>query len=65
MAKSKDVRIVITLECTDCRSNLNRRSIGVSRYMTQKNRRHTPNRLELKKFCSYCNKSTIHKEVKK
>ena len=39
MAKNKGTRILITLECTDCRSNLNKRSPGVSRYSTQKNRR--------------------------
>ena len=64
MAKSKGTRILITLECTECRSNLNKRSASVSRYSTQKNRRNNPERLELKKFCSYCNKSTIHKEIK-
>jgi len=36
MAKNKGVRILITLECTECRSNLNKRSNGVSRYMTKK-----------------------------
>ena len=64
MAKSKGTRILITLECTECRSNLNKRSIGVSRYHTQKNRRNNPERLELKKYCQYCNKPTIHKEIK-
>jgi large subunit ribosomal protein L33 len=32
MAKNKGTRILITLECTECRSNLNKRSKGVSRY---------------------------------
>jgi large subunit ribosomal protein L33 len=48
MAKSKGTRILITLECTECRSNLNKRSEGVSRYSTQKNRRNNPERIELK-----------------
>ena len=48
MAKNKGTRILITLECTECRSNLNKRSPGVSRYSTQKNRRNNPERLELK-----------------
>ena len=39
MAKNKGTRIQITLECTECRSNNNKRSVGVSRYTTQKNRR--------------------------
>ena len=64
MAKNKGVRILVTLECTECRSNLNKRSVGVSRYSTQKNRRNTPARLELKKYCQYCNKPTLHKEIK-
>ncbi|WP_071599811.1 50S ribosomal protein L33 [Mastigocladopsis repens] len=64
MAKSKGVRIVVTLECTECRTNANKRSPGVSRYTTTKNRRNTTNRLELKKFCPHCNKHTDHKEIK-
>jgi large subunit ribosomal protein L33 len=64
MAKNKGVRIIITLECTECRTNLDKRSPGVSRYTTKKNRRNTTNRLELKKFCPHCNKHTDHKEIK-
>ena len=64
MAKSKGARIFISLECTSCRINTNKRSEGVSRYLTQKNRRNTPERIKLKKYCTHCNKSTIHKEIK-
>ncbi len=65
MGKNKGTRILITLECTECRSNNNnKRSLGVSRYITQKNRRNNPERLELKKYCRHCNKTTIHKEIK-
>ena len=64
MAKSKGSRIVITLECTECRSNENKRSNGVNRYTTKKNRKNTPERLEVKKFCRYCNTHTPHKEIK-
>ncbi|MEM9770544.1 MAG: 50S ribosomal protein L33 [Cyanobacteria bacterium P01_D01_bin.73] len=64
MAKSKDVRITITLECTECRTNIDKRTPGVSRYTTQKNRRNTTGRLELKKFCPNCNRHTNHKETK-
>lgn len=64
MAKSKGVRLVITLECTECRSNSNKRSPGVNRYATTKNRRNTTQRLELKKFCPHCNQHTAHKEIK-
>ena len=64
MAKNKGVRLVVTLECTQCRSNPAKRSPGVSRYTTQKNRRNTTERLELKKFCPHCNSATVHKEIK-
>ena len=62
MAKSKGIRLLITLECIDCRLNIDKS--GVSRYITQKNRRNTPDRMELKKYCSYCKGRTVHKEIK-
>nr|YP_009455333.1 ribosomal protein L33 [Erythropalum scandens]AUG62867.1 ribosomal protein L33 [Erythropalum scandens] len=66
MAKSKDVRVTISLECTSCvRTDVNKESTGISRYITQKNRHNTPSRLELKKFCPCCFKHTIHGEIKK
>jgi large subunit ribosomal protein L33 len=65
MAKNKDVRISIILECTNCSENENKRMSGISRYISEKNRRNTPNRLELKKYCPYCAIHTIHKEIKK
>ena len=66
MGKTKDTRILISLKCTECnhleRINIqNRRKII---YTTTKNRRNTPDRLELKKFCPYCNSHTIHREIK-
>ena len=64
MAKNKGVRLVVTLECTECRTNANKRSPGVSRYTTMKNRRNTTARLELKKFFPHCNSHTVHKEIK-
>ena len=64
MAKNKGTRILITLDCTECRSNTTKRTAGVSRYPTQKNRRNNPERIELKKYCRYCNKTTMHKEIK-
>ena len=54
MAKNKGVRIVITLECTECRSNPAKRSPGVSRYTTEKNRGNTTERLEISTRCLYC-----------
>jgi large subunit ribosomal protein L33 len=64
MAKNKGPRIVITLECSECRQNDNKRSAGVSRYLSSKNRRNTPDKLEISKYCRYCNRHTIHKETK-
>jgi len=64
MAKNKGTRILITLECTECRSNTNKRSPGISRYISQKNRRNTPDRIELQKYCPHCNGHKIHKEIK-
>ncbi|PHT57636.1 50S ribosomal protein L33, chloroplastic [Capsicum annuum] len=66
MAKGKDARVTVILECTSCvRNSIDKVSRGISRYSTQKNRHNTPNRLELKKFCPYCYKHTIHGEIKK
>nr|YP_009433333.1 ribosomal protein L33 [Zostera marina]YP_010205213.1 ribosomal protein L33 [Chorda filum]ATD85245.1 ribosomal protein L33 [Zostera marina]UAV85781.1 ribosomal protein L33 [Chorda filum] len=66
MAKGKEIRGRVLLECTSCvRNGDNKESRGVSRYITQKNRHNTPNRLELKKYCRYCYKYTIHGEIKK
>ncbi|MBB1523248.1 MAG: 50S ribosomal protein L33 [Clostridiales bacterium] len=52
---AKGPRENITLECTVCK----RRN-----YVTSKNKRHNTERLELSKFCKYCNKRTVHKETK-
>ena len=66
MAKSKGIRIVVTLECTECRTATaaEKRSPGVSRYTTTKNRRNNPDRLELMKFCPQLNRMTLHREIK-
>lgn len=60
MAKKKDNRVIITLECTEARK------LGEtpSRYTTTKNRQNTTGRLELKKFNRYMNKHTLHKEIR-
>ena len=56
MAKGKDVRHQITLECTE--------APGTSRYTTMKNRRNTTGRLELKKYNPVLRKHTLHRETK-
>ena len=60
--KAKDVRMTITLECTEqAESGVP----GMSRYTTQKNRRNTPDRLEIKKYNKYLRRHTVHRELKK
>nr|QVY58047.1 50S ribosomal protein L33 [Betaphycus gelatinus] len=65
MGKNKGARITITLEC-ECRHSKNstKRKQGIFRYTSSKNRRNTPNRLELKKFCPNCNLHSNFKEIK-
>jgi len=60
MAKSVQ-RVQVILECVECRKN---DKPGVSRYVTTKNKRNTPGRLELKKYCKYDKAHTVHREVK-
>ena len=59
--KQKGNRIQIILECTEHKSS---GMPGTSRYVTQKNRKNTPDRLELKKFNPILKRYTIHKEIK-
>jgi large subunit ribosomal protein L33 len=54
MAK-KDIRMVVTLECTECRER---------NYTTQKNRRNDQGRLELQKYCPRCRCHQLHRETK-
>nr|ARW60203.1 ribosomal protein L33 [Laurencieae sp.] len=67
MGKNKGARIVITLEC-ECRNSQNdkiiKRKNGIARYTTSKSKRNTPNRLEIKKYCTYCNRHRNFKEIK-
>ncbi|MFW5793037.1 MAG: 50S ribosomal protein L33 [Bacteroidota bacterium] len=59
--KSKDARGQVILECTEHKDS---GMPGTSRYITTKNRKNTPDRLELKKFNPILRKMTIHKEIK-
>jgi len=52
---ASDVRIRLLLECSECK----RRN-----YATNKNRRNTTSKLELRKYCPWDRKHTVHKEVK-
>jgi large subunit ribosomal protein L33 len=55
MAKKGEVREIIRLVCTED---------GKSYYTTTKNKRNTPDRLELMKFNSKLRKYTLHREKK-
>ena len=59
--KQKDQRIQVILECTE---HKNSGMPGTSRYVTVKNKKNTPERLELKKFNPILKKYTIHREIK-
>lgn len=59
--KSKGNRIQVILECTEHKET---GVAGMSRYITMKNRKNTPERMELKKFNPYLKKMTVHKEIK-
>ena len=48
-------REIITLACTECK----RRN-----YTSMKDKRKSPNRLELKKYCRFCNSHTVHRETR-
>jgi large subunit ribosomal protein L33 len=59
--KSKGNRNQIILECTEHKES---GMPGTSRYVTQKNKRNTPERLELKKYNPILRKVTLHREIK-
>lgn len=54
MAKA-GARDKITLACTDCKQR---------NYNTMKNKKNDPDRLEMKKYCRFCRKHTVHRETK-
>jgi len=60
MAK-KENRVQVILECTEQKAS---GLPGMSRYITTKNKKNTPNRIELKKYNPILKKMTLHKEIK-
>ena len=48
-------REMITLQCTECKEK---------NYTSTKNKKTTPDRLEMSKFCPRCRTHKAHKEVK-
>ena len=59
--KAKGNRIQIILECTEHKAS---GMAGMSRYVTEKNRKNNPDRMEIKKCNPVMKKYTIHKEIK-
>ena len=58
--KAKGNRVQVILECTEMKES---GLPGTSRYITTKNRKNTPDRLE-KKYNPILKKMTLHKEIK-
>jgi large subunit ribosomal protein L33 len=54
MAKAGS-REKITLSCSECKQR---------NYNTMKNKKNDPDRLEMKKYCRFCRKHTLHRETK-
>lgn len=59
--KNKEARVQVILECTEHKAS---GKPGTSRYITTKNKKNTPERLEIKKYNPILKKMTIHKEIK-
>lgn len=49
------------MECTEQKTS---GVPGISRYITTKNRKNTPARIERKKYNPFLKKVTVHKEIK-
>ncbi len=52
---AKEARASIVLACTDCKQR---------NYNTKKNKKNTAERIELKKYCRFCRKHTLHRETR-
>ncbi|BAV94782.1 50S ribosomal protein L33 [Ichthyobacterium seriolicida] len=61
MAKKKINNVQVVLECTEHR---NSGMPGASRYITTKNKKNNPDRMERRKYNPVLKKVTIHKEIK-
>lgn len=59
--KAKGNRQQVILECTEHKES---GQPGTSRYITTKNRKNTPDRLERKKYNPVLKKYTVHREIK-
>ncbi|MCQ2151243.1 MAG: 50S ribosomal protein L33 [Bacteroidales bacterium] len=59
--KAKGNRVQVILECTEQKES---GVPGMSRYITVKNKKNTPERMELKKYNPFLHKVTVHREIK-
>ena len=59
--KSKGNRIQVILECTEHKES---GMPGTSRCITTKNRKNTPERMELRKYNPILRRVTLHREIK-
>ena len=48
-------REIITFQCAECKRK---------NYNKTKNKKTTTDRLEMKKYCPFCRKHQVHKEIK-
>lgn len=55
VTKMASKRDQVILKCTEC---------GNENYITTRNKRNHPNKMEILKFCRHCGKKTLHKEKK-
>ena len=53
--RCRTMTVKITLACTECKQR---------NYNKQKNKKNNPDRLEMKKYCRFCKKHTVHRETK-
>lgn len=49
------MRVAVTMACTQCKQR---------NYMTTKDKKKHPEKMEVKKYCRFCNTHTVHKEGK-
>ena len=55
LRRCRNMRDKITLACTECKQR---------NYVTKKEKRLHPDRMETKKYRKFCRKHTLHKETK-
>lgn len=49
------MRVKIVLACTECKQR---------NYLSKKEKKNNPDRLEMNKYCRFCRKHTLHRETR-